>query len=308
MRVLVTGANGFVGQALVRRLSGERGWTTRACVRTPAAWPAGVEQVLVGDIGPATDWREALAGVDVVVHLAARVHVMDRAANDADEYSRVNVHGTRRLAESAHTAGVRRVVFLSSLKVHGEAGRFTEASPLAPVDSYGVSKRDAEVALWDVAAHTGLEAVVIRPPLVYGPGVKANFLSLMAIVRRGIPLPFASITNRRSFVGVDNLVDLMVVCLTHPAAAGEAFLVSDGHDLSTPELVRRIAAANRCRARLWPVSVALITRLAALAGRASAIERLTGSLSVDISKAGRLLGWSPPCSVHEQLTRMARSD
>lgn len=308
MRVLVTGATGFVGQALVRRLAGTPGWTVRACVRTPAVWPVCVEQAVVGDIGPATDWGDALAGVDVVVHLAARVHVMGGAAADAGEYSRVNVHGTQRLAQSAHAAGVRRLVFLSSLKVHGEAGGFTERSPLSPSDPYAVSKRDAEAALREVSSRTGLEVVMIRPPLVYGPGVKANFLSLVAIVKRGLPLPLASVTNRRSFVGVDNLVDLIVVCLTHPAAAGEAFLVSDGNDLSTPELIRRIAAANRCPARLWPVPVALLTGLAAVTGRSHAIERLTGSLSVDITRTRELLGWTPPCSVDEQLTRMTRAD
>lgn len=308
MTVLVTGASGFVGAALLRRLSAEPGCSVRACSRSrPLIVPPGVEWVEGPELGGNSSWVEALAGVEVVVHLAARVHVM--AEGDAAEpaaYHRVNVEGTEHLARASAEAGVRRLVYLSSLKVHGEEGVFHEESELAPVDAYGASKREAEARLLAVGARTGLEVVIIRPPLAYGPGVKANFSLLLAAVRRGIPLPFGAIANRRSLVAVDNLVDLIVVCLSHPAAVSQAFLVSDGEDLSTPELVRRLAAAAGCKARLVAAPVSWLRLAGRLTGRAAAVERLTGSLSADISKARRVLHWQPPVSVDEGLRRTAR--
>ena len=306
MRVLITGARGFVGAALIRHLGSDARWSVRASSRTPpAAAGLGVEWMTSPDLGPDADWRPLLAGVDVVVHLAARVHVMTSGHADGPEYQRVNVLGTRRLAEQAVAAGVRRLVLLSSVKVHGESGHFNESSAMAPADAYGVSKRDAEDVLRDVARRTGLEVVILRAPLVYGPGVKANFLSLVTAVGRGRILPLASIANRRSLVGVDNLADLIAVSMEHPAAASEAFLVSDGEDLSTPELVRRLAAAAGRHARLLPMPVWGLRILAAALGRSAAVDRLAGSLTVDISKARRLLGWEPPVAVDEGLRRVA---
>ena len=258
------------------------------------------------DLAPDADWRLLLAEVDVVVHLAARVHVMSSSsADDVQEYQRVNALGTRRLAEQAAAAGVRRFVFLSSVKVHGESGHFNEDSAMAPADPYGVSKRDSEAALRDVSQRSGLEVVIIRSPLVYGPGVKANFRALLVALQRGKLLPLASIANHRSLVAVDNLADLIVVCMVHPAAASEAFLVSDGEDLSTPELVRRLGTAAGHNARLMPVPVWCLRAVAALIGRSPEIDRLAGSLTVDISKARRLLGWAPPVAVDEGLRRVA---
>jgi len=308
VRVLVTGASGFVGSALVPRLAALPQCEVRAVCRTPpASGSAGAEWLGGPELGPDADWAPLLDGVDVVVHLAARVHVMEPAGRSSpQEFRRINVQGTHRLASQAAEAGVRRFVFLSSIKVNGEQGRFTEESPAAPADPYGESKRESEQALQDVARSAPIEMVILRPPLVYGPGVKANFLSLLNAVRRGVPLPFGAIANRRSLVNVDNLVDLIVVCLEHPAAASETFLVSDGEDLSTPALVRRLAAAAGCRARLVPVPGWCLRLGGRLSGQSPAIERLTGSLQVDIAKAKRLLGWAPPFSVDEGLRKAAR--
>ncbi|HUR20174.1 MAG TPA: NAD-dependent epimerase/dehydratase family protein [Vicinamibacterales bacterium] len=306
MRVLITGASGLVGGALRRRLGTDPRWRVRASSRTPPVQTAGVDWMTGPDLGPDADWRPLLAGVDVVVHLAARVHLTAFAGAASDElYQRINVLGTRRLAEQAGTAGVRRFVFLSSVKVHGESGHFNEGSAMAPVDPYGASKREGEDALREIAIRTGLESVIVRPPLVYGPGVKANFHSLLTAVRRGTLLPLASIANRRSLVGVDNLADLIAVSMEHPAAAAETFLVSDGEDLSTPELVRRLATAAGRQARLLPLPVWALRAVAAPLGQSPAVDRLTGSLTVDISKARGLLGWAPPVAVDEGLRRVA---
>lgn len=308
MRVLVTGASGFVGGAVVRRLA-ENGMVVRAVVRRPSElFTSPVEVAIVAGLAADTDWQDALKGVDAVVHSAARVHVMrDAAADPLAEFRRVNVEGTHALALAAARAGVRRFVFISSIKVNGEGtepGRpYAASDPTRPVDPYGVSKTEAEAALRQIAEATGMEVVVIRPVLVYGPGVKGNFRTLMRALQRGIPLPFGAVHNRRSLVALDNLVDLVVRTLTHPAAANQTLLVSDGEDLSTTELLRRTAAAMGKRPRLIPVPSPLLETAARLVGKGNVARRLLGSLTVDIAKTRELLDWSPPVDVDRALEK-----
>ncbi|MGV3710312.1 MAG: UDP-glucose 4-epimerase family protein [Gemmatimonas sp.] len=307
-RVLVTGASGFVGQTLVDTLLRE-GTSVVAAYRRERDPRPGVHAVNIGDMDANTNWAPALTGVDAVVHLAARVHVMNEtAANPIDAFRRVNVEGTRNLALQARASGVRRFVFVSSIKVNGESGSFTDTDAPNPVDPYGISKREAEEALWEVARTTGLEVVVIRPPLVYGPGVKANFQALVRLAQRGIPLPFGAIDNRRSFVAVDNLVSLISCCLRHPQAAGETFLVSDGHDLSTAQLLRAMAAAANKPITLIPVPPLLLRAGLTLVGKGAMADRLLDSLTVNISNAQRKLGWVPPVGVDDALRRTLQND
>lgn len=306
MNLLVTGASGFVGKAVCARLS--RRFQVSAAARSAATPSVGCAQVTVGAITGATDWTVALSGQDVVVHLVARVHVMkDLSTDPLAEFRAVNVVGSLNLARQAVEAGVKRMIFVSSVKVNGEfseSGRpFTEESVPAPSDYYGISKLEAEIALQNIAQETGMELVVIRPPLVYGPGVKANFAALVQAVKRGWPLPLAKVDNSRSLVGLDNLVNFIETCAIHSQAAGQTFLVSDGHDLSTPELIRRLAWAADVPVRLWPVPVWLLETGAAVLGKREAAKRLCGNLQVDISKARNLLGWVPPFSVDEGLRR-----
>lgn len=311
MKVLVTGANGFVGGAVWRRLHGMGDVQAVGCVRRTVAFPE-VDALVasVGDLSASTDWSSALSGVEVVVHAAARVHVMQDAATDPlQEFRRVNVQGTLQLARQAAAAGVRRFVFISSIKVNGEATQaghpFTADDAPAPLDAYGISKMEAEQGLRELAAQTGMELVIIRPPLVYGPGVKANFQAMMRWLARGMPLPLGAIHNQRSLVALDNLVDLIVTCINHPAAANQTFLVSDGEDLSTSQLLRRMGQALGKPARLIPVPPALLKLGAASVGKPAVAQRLCGSLQVDISKTRQLLGWSPPVSVDEGLKKTA---
>lgn len=307
--VLVTGASGFVGRALVERLVAE-GVPTLAAVRGATTLHGSTRQVTAPDLGPDADWRAALDGADCVVHLAARVHVMrDDAVDPLAEFRRVNVDGTLALARQAAAAGVRRFVLVSSVKVNGEAtapGRpFTADTAPAPTDAYGVSKWEAEQALLALSANTGMEVVIVRPVLVYGPGVMANFRTLMAWLARGWPLPLGAIHNRRSLLALDNLVDLLITCLDHPAAAGQTFLASDGEDLSTTELLHRLGAALGKPARLLPVPAAWLAGVAGLLGRAAVAQRLCGSLQVDIGKTRELLGWAPPVTVDAALQNTA---
>lgn len=306
--ILVTGASGFVGNALIRRLADE-GRKLRAAYRNESVnLPAGVQAVFVGDLSPVQDWYAALQGVNAIVHTAARVHVMhDLATDPSAEFRRINVAGTLNLARQAAAAGVHRFVFISSVKVHGEAttmGRpFTEEDAPAPQDPYGKSKNEAEQGLRDLAAQTGMELCIVRPPLVYGPGVRANFAALIRAVARGVPLPLASVDNCRSMVALDNLVDLVVTCIRHPAATNQTILVSDGRDLSTPALIRGLAQAMGRPSRLFACPPALLHFAARMVGKADAMDRLCGSLQVDITKAQTLLGWRPPVSVEEGLRR-----
>lgn len=305
MSVLITGATGFVGKALVSSLAAD-GKQVRAAQRRPGGGlPEGVRPVVVGDIGADTNWGQALAGIDAVVHLAARVHVMrERAVDPSAAFREVNVEGSLNLARQAAAAGVRRFVYLSSVKVNGEktmSAPFVEDDPATPMDPYGQSKLEAENALLAHAAESGMEVVVIRPPLVYGPGVKGNFYRLLRLVRWGIPLPFALVKNRRSLVALENLVDLIRLCLTHPAAANEIFLVSDGEDLSTPELLRRLGAHMGKRVRLLPCPPVLLRAASGMIGRGAEMGRLCGSLQVDSGKARELLGWKPVVGVDTAL-------
>lgn len=307
MRVLVTGATGFVGGALIAALF-EYGYAVRSAARRHSSNLPG--EVLVRELAPNTDWAIALQNVGVVIHLAARVHVMnDTSADPLAEFRRTNVAGTLTLARQAAAAGVKRFIFISSIKVNGEGTRygepFTAEDLPQPVDSYGISKHEAEEQLRRLAAETGMEVVIIRPPLVYGPGVKANFLSMMRWLYKGIPLPLGAINNRRSLVALDNLVDLIVTCIDHPAAANQTFLAGDGEDLSTTELLRRMGAALGRPARLIPVPPALLSAGATMLGKRAVAQRLLGSLQVDISKTRALLGWTPPVSVDEALRKTA---
>ena len=306
--ILVTGATGFVGRE-VMAAAARRGIQVRgAARRAPDPVVEGAEYVLGADLAPDRDWSAALAGVDVVVHAAARVHVMnDMASDPLAVFRRINVAGTVNLARQAAAAGIHRFVFISSIKVNGErnvGGRpFRATDAAAPIDPYGISKHEAEEALRRVASETGLEVVIIRPPLVYGPGVKANFAALVRAVARGIPLPLGAVQNERSLIGLDNLVDFVITCITHPAATNEVFLVSDGEDLTTPDLIRRIGAALGRPARLISVPRWMLITGAAVIGKRDVARRLLDSLRVDSSKARTLLGWTPPVSVDEGLRR-----
>lgn len=306
MTIGITGASGFVGRALCAHLASQ-GHTVRRLLRR-AGGNAAPDDRIVGDIGPDTDWRGALDGLACMVHCAAHVHRMQPGgADDLAAYRRVNTQGTLRLARAAAQAGVRRFVFISSVKVLGEAtppGQpFRHDSPPGPQDPYGQSKWEAEQALWPLARETGLEVVVIRPPLVYGPGVGANFHRLMRWVASGLPIPLKSVRNRRSLVSVGNLVDLIALCTRHPGAAGQTLLVSDGHDLSTPELIEGLGQAMGIRPRLWPTPVAGLMLAGRLAGRRAMVERLVQSLQVDIAHTREHLGWAPPLAVEQGLTQ-----
>ncbi|MDH0625439.1 SDR family oxidoreductase [Pseudomonas chengduensis] len=311
MKVLLTGSTGFVGQALLARLAAQPALDLVAVSRRPAfGLPAGVAHAQVADIAADTAWQPVLQGVQVVIHAAARVHVMnDKVAGPLAEFRKVNVDGTLNLARQAVGAGVKCFIFISSIKVNGEntaPGKpYSAESQPAPVDPYGISKLEAELALRELAAETGMEVVIIRPPLVYGPDVKANFLSMMRWLSKGIPLPLGAIQNRRSLVALDNLVDLIATCVEHPAAANQTFMVSDGEDLSTRQLLRRMGGALGRPARLVPIPAWLLEAGASLLGKRALAQRLCGSLQVDISKTRELLNWSPPLGVDAALRRAA---
>lgn len=307
VKILLTGANGFVGTATAEALL-RSGFEVLQVVRKSS----NLGQIAVGSMDSRTDWNQALVGCNVVVHCAARVHLMQESVSDPlAEFREVNVVGTLNLARQAARAGVKRFVFLSSIKVNGETTYpgvpFTNQAVPAPEDAYGISKAEAEAALRLLSHETGMDVVIIRPPLIYGPGVKGNFSSLMSWVARGLPLPLGlAITNRRSFVGLDNLVDLILTCVDHPNAANQTLLVSDGEDLSTADLLRRIGNAFNRPVRLIPVPVSILIIASRLLGKSSIAQRLLGSLQVDISKTCTLLNWKPPVSVDEGLRRAAQ--
>ena len=308
--MLVTGANGFIGSALCRRLR-DAGLLVRGGVRDRSnilrdggSEASGFDWVVLRDHSTDTETEQALDGAQAVIHLAARVHIMDdQAADPIREFRRVNTDWTERLARAAARQGVRRFVYLSSIKVNGEGSTvpFTEEDAPNPQDPYGISKWEAEQALANVSSETGLETVVIRSPLVYGPGVGGNFLQLLKTLRAGLPLPLALVANRRSLIYRGNLVDALIRCAQDTRAAGRTYLVSDGEDLSTPELIRRIAKALGVSPRLWPMPIVLLRWMAQIVGKQATIDRLTGSLPIDSSRIRRELNWHPAYSVDQGL-------
>ncbi|MDD1151329.1 SDR family oxidoreductase [Pseudomonas idahonensis] len=302
-RILLTGASGFVGGAVHECLSKISTQKLTLAIRKPMqGLISSTITAQIDQIDGFTDWTQALLDCDVVIHAAARVHVMhDSSLDPLAEFRKVNVDGTLNLAQQAAQKGVRRFIFISSIKVNGEETSLDEPYTAdvepAPVDPYGISKMEAEKGLVTIASQTGMEVVIIRPTLVYGPGVKANFLSMMQWLYKGIPLPFGAIYNRRSLVALGNLVDLIVTCIDHPKAANQTFLVSDGDDLSTTVLLEKMGAALGRTARLLPVPSGVLKFGAAMLGKKSLSQRLCGSLQVDIEKNRELLGWSPPITV-----------
>lgn len=312
MKVLITGATGFIGSALVEALDKRDDREPMVVLRREPEVAPAHRYVVTGDLAPDTDWREALKGCQAVVHCAARVHVMDDPeADPLAAFRHANVEGTLNLARQAAQAGVSRFVFISSIKVNGEQTTrdtpFTPEDEPAPRDPYGISKLEAERGLLALAEEAGMEVVIIRPPLVYGPGVKANFESMMRWLTKGVPLPLGAIHNRRSLVARANLVDLIVASLDHPAAANQVFLAGDGEDLSTTELLHRLSHALGKSPLLLPVPAGLLEAGAALLGKRAVAQRLCGSLCVDISKAREVLGWEPPVSVDQELRDTARA-
>lgn len=318
MKVLVTGADGFVGRMLNKRLC-SAGFAIRAATLEPVEAgacyasqgepvTASIENVAIGDISSRTDWSEVMDGVDAVVHLAARVHIMrDDATNPLAEYRRVNTQGTELLARAAADAGVKRFVYISTIKVNGDTtrgrGPFSESDEPAPTDPYAHSKWEAEQSLRRIAEESSLELVVVRPPLVYGPGVRGNFLALLGLVDRGLPLPLGGTRNARSLVYIENLCDFLARCVDHPGAAGRVFLVNDGEDLSTSELIRRLAGHLGKSVRLIDIPETPIRILAKLAGREEIVSRLFDSLVVDSKLAKEVMGWTAPVSVDDGLAR-----
>lgn len=306
-KLLVTGASGFVGRALVNELV-EKGHSVVAVSRKQLTLTKLIEQVQIRDVSEWRNWSDLLTGVDVIVHAAARAHVMDDDSNALAEYRRVNRYATIQLAKQAAQAGVRRFIFLSSIKVNGESTLpdkpFSESDACMPVDPYGLSKWEAEQALMQIAHETGLEVVIIRPPVIYGPGVKGNFASMMHWVSQGTPLPFARVKNQRSLLALDNLVSFIISCLDHPNAANETFLLSDGEDLALPEIIQKIAYCEGRKARLIPVPVCWMKLVARMLGKSDIANRLFSSLQVNNGKAQELLNWRPVVSIDEQLKKM----
>jgi UDP-glucose 4-epimerase len=309
--ILLTGANGFIGRALAAQAI-ERGLEIRCAVRSNS--PSPVDEKLnyrIDSISVHQDWSPGLVDVDTVIHTAARVHIMhDTEFNPLLEFRKVNTSGTLHLAKQASENGVNRFIFLSSAKVNGECSTenhpFTEESDFVPVEPYALSKYEAEKGLLALSEKSDMEVVILRPPLVYGPGVGANFLNMMRWIDRGLPLPLAAIDNKRSLVALDNLVDLIIGCIEHPAAANRIFLASDGEDVSTTDLLRAIGEALHRPARLFPCPASLLALAATLLGKKGIVQRLTGSLQLDISRTRRLLEWEPPLTLAEGMRRVAQ--
>jgi nucleoside-diphosphate-sugar epimerase len=309
-KILVTGVNGFIGKNIYKDLI-KLNYFVRGAVRNldTALIKGDTKYISVGNIDVETKWSNALEGVDCVIHCAGKTHVINKK-DELDIYRTVNREGTKHLAEQAVKAGVKRLIFLSSVKVNGETTfgslilKHNDISQ--PEDAYGISKWEAEQALLEISKQTGLEVVIIRPPLVYGEGVKGNFLRLLDLVYKQIPLPFAKINNLRSFVGLDNLIDLIICCIDHPKAGGKTFLVSDGEDLSTLDLIRKLSKFMNKSPRLFQVPQLIIQLIGRLVGKSSEVKRLLGSLRVDNSYTSEILGWSPALSLDESLEKTVR--
>jgi nucleoside-diphosphate-sugar epimerase len=309
MKFMISGAGGFVGKALCAELL-RRGQSVSAAVRSGNSLIENTEVIIIGAIDGETNWADALADVNVVIHLAARVHVMrENATNPLAEFLKVNLHGTSNLARQAASSGVKRLVYVSSIKVNGEqtstTQSFTELDEPSPQDFYSISKWQAEQALWRISQETGLEIVVVRPPLVYGSGVKGNFAQMLAVIAKHIPLPLAAVDNRRSLIYVKNLVDALIACATHPVAAGQTYLVCDGEDISTPDLLRQLGDAMGCPAHILPLPLSWLRMLGKLSGKSDQVERLLGSLQVDSGKIRRDLNWVPPYTLQQGLQATA---
>jgi nucleoside-diphosphate-sugar epimerase len=314
MRLLITGASGFVGTALLSKFGREPHSEVFGIFRTTPAVDRRSPNfiALTGSLEPDENWSGLPSACDALIHAAARVHVMnDSASNPLAEYRRINVAGTLNLARQAAATGLRRFIFISTLKVNGEStsgdNSFSADDTPAPLDPYGMSKWEAEQGLREIAGRTGMEIVIIRPPLVYGPGVKGNFKTMVRWLSLGIPLPLGAVPNRRSFVNLDNLVDLIATCIGHPGAADQTFLVSDGMDLTTPELLRRMGSALGKPARLFAVPPWLLNTAGAVLGKRAEVHRLTDSMCADITKTRRRLDWSPVASVDDGLRKTALS-
>lgn len=302
-KVLLTGATGFVGRAVLLKLGSRVSVTVGRS--TPAYYSGRHFQA---EISAAANFKAALSGVSVVVHCAARVHMMNDSSSDPlAAFREVNTLGTLSLAKQAAAAGVKRFILLSSIKVNGESTfndkpfRFDDASKAE--DAYGISKAEAEAGLKQIAAETGMEVVIIRPPLVYGPGVKANFAAMLKLAQKNLPLPLGAINNKRSLVALDNLVDLIVTCIDHPKAANQTFLVSDDRDVSTTELLKLMTRAAGKKPWLIPVPMSWLKLAGKLTGKQAVIERLCGNLQVDITHTKQTLGWTPPVTVEEGIAR-----
>jgi nucleoside-diphosphate-sugar epimerase len=306
-KVLVTGGFGFIGQALAEELL-RAGYDTRISTRKLPSQQVDVGRVVVtGDLNRSTVWENALVGVHTVIHTAARVHVMKEAPGlePLHEFRKVNTEGTERLVQQSINAGVKRFIFISSIKVNGEETRpgvpFGPETLPAPTDAYGISKLEAESIVRELSEAAGMEWVIVRPVMVYGPGVKGNFAQLMRAINIGLPLPLARVDNARSLVSLRNLVSFLKVCIEHPAAANQIFLVSDGKDLSTSDLIRRLAGAMNRPVRLFHVQRKILIRFGRLTGRAQKVQRLLSNLQVSITKNRDLLNWVPPFETEDDL-------
>lgn len=308
-KILITGATGFVGRALFENLKSKKKYLIHLSTRTyQEKLFEGAKVFNIGEIDSYTNWKDALDGVDCIVHCAARAHMKEKQQTDSlNAYRRINVDGTRNLAKQAAETGIKRFIFLSSIKVNGERTQafksFKYNDISLPEDAYGISKWEAEQVLLEISKQTGLEVVIIRPPLVYGEGVKGNFLRLLDIVYKQIPLPFARINNLRSFIALDNLIDLVICCIDHPKAGGKTFLVSDDEDLSTPNLIKKLSKFMNKTPRLFPIPETIIKFMASILGKSLEAKRLIGSLRVDNSYTREILGWSPPLSLDEGLKK-----
>ena len=310
MNILLTGANGFLGKSLLKDLLNDS-YTVTASSRRISILPSGCVGFGIVNMDSKTNWTDALAHQNVVIHCAARVHVMDEKSSDPlEEFREVNTRGTINLAKQASNSGVKRFIFISSIKVGGESSSLgnplTEDRKYVPDDPYGLSKYEAEQQLLELAKHSAMEVVIIRPTLIYGPGVKANFESMMNWASKPIPLPFGSITNKRSLVSIDNLISLIKVCLTHPNAKNEIFYVNDDNDVSTSDLLRKLYRSFRNKTPLIPMPMTLINLLFKLIGKGGYSARLLGSLQVDISKAKTLLNWTPPYSIDDSIDKTVK--